>query len=62
MPDPHPTSDVPDILTGSMTRSEVLEVLQGLRFRTKHMATLELDKDIRDFLANAIKPHRRKAA
>jgi len=62
MPDPHPTTTVPDVLKGDMTRSEVLEVLQGLRFRTKHLATVELDNDIRDFLANAIKPQRRKAA
>jgi hypothetical protein len=58
----HPPTDIPDVLTGTMTRSEVLEVLQGLRFRSKHLATLELDRDVRDFLANAIKPQRRNAA
>ena len=42
----------PDRLSGDLTRAEIIEVLQGLRFdhRHNHVRCIEVDADVRDCL------------
>ena len=56
MSDTHPYDrPVPDTLDGTMTRSEVLEVLQGLCFRGKRVVTIEIDKHAAEWLHASVR-------
>jgi hypothetical protein len=57
------TETVPDTLDGSMTRFEIAEVLEHLRFgHFNGKAVIELDRHAAQYLVNAIKPQPRRTA
>jgi hypothetical protein len=47
----------PDYLDGDMTRAQFVDVLKALNFRRRDaVATLQLDKDARDYLLRLLRP------
>jgi hypothetical protein len=49
----------PDIADGDLTPRDLTFVLQNLRFGRSALATLRIDREVRDFLIRSIAPGRR---
>ena len=54
-PKPYDIRTPPDFLDGSMTRSELVAVLEGIRFPRYGTRKIELDAAVRDYLLSPLR-------
>jgi hypothetical protein len=58
LPKPYTARIPPDFLDGGMTRTDLITVLEGIRFPRYGTKSIELDQHVRDYLLTLLRRSR----